>query len=810
MAREVRRGREVPVYIEDEMKSSYLDYAMSVIVRRALPDVKDGLKPVHRRILFAMKEAGLLHSRPYKKSATVVGDVLGKYHPHGDLAVYDTLVRMVQDFSLRYPLIDGQGNFGSIDGDPAAAYRYTETRLTNLAETVLQDIDKDTVDFMPNFDGRLKEPVVLPSKVPNLLVNGSSGIAVGMATNIPPHNMGEIVDGLVALVDDPELPDEELFDIVQGPDFPTGGIIAGRSGILEAYKSGRGRLSVRGKASFETLQSGKERIVITEIPYQVNKSTLIERIAHLVRGKTMQGVSDLRDESDKDGLRIVLDLKKDAQKEVIMNQLYKHTQMRTTFGVILLVLVDGVPKILRLSELCQEFLKHRHDVVVRRTKFELEKAERRAHILEGLKVAVEHIDEIVALIKKSKSVDSARNSLMKKYKLSEIQAQAILDMRLAKLTALERKNLDEEYLGTIKEISRLKTILSSKARVMAEVKKELIRVKEEYGDERRTEITEEEDAELDVEDLIAEEDMVVTITHRGYIKRLSVSSYRRQQRGGKGMTGVLTKDEDFAEGIFVASTHSYILFFTDRGRCYWLKVHAIPQGGRLSRGRAIANLLRIEKNEKVTAYVPVRDFADKAHVVMATESAKIKKCALKLFSNPRRGGIIACDLAKGDTLKSVALTDGNQDIILVTQKGKAIRFSEKDVRSMGRTAAGVKGMKLSKDDRIVGMVTVKREASLLCVTENGYGKRTRLSEFRVTKRGGKGLIAIKDTERNGVVVAAKEVLDTDELILISSAGQVIRLRAGGIREMGRNTQGVRLMNMRKGDRVIDVAHLVNQ
>ncbi|MFQ5905668.1 MAG: DNA gyrase subunit A [bacterium] len=810
MAREMNRGREVTVYIEDEMRSSYLDYAMSVIVRRALPDVRDGLKPVHRRILFAMKEAGLLHNRPYKKSATVVGDVLGKYHPHGDLAVYDTLVRMVQDFSLRYPLIDGQGNFGSIDGDPAAAYRYTETRLTNLAETLLAEIDKDTVDFMPNFDGRLKEPVVLPSKIPNLLVNGSSGIAVGMATNIPPHNMAEITDALIALADDPKLPDEELFSIVEGPDFPTGGVIAGRSGILQAYETGRGRLSVRGKASFETTQAGKERIVISEIPYQVNKSTLIERIAALVRARTIQGVSDLRDESDKEGLRIVLDLKRDAQKEVIMNQLYKHTQMRTTFGVILLVLVDGVPRVLSLRQLCEEYLKHRHDVVLRRAKFELRKAEKRAHILEGLKIAVDHIDEIVSLIRKSRNPDTARKSLMKKFKLSEVQAQAILDMRLSKLTGLERKALDEEYLATIKEISRLKSILSSKARVMSEVKKELAEVRDRFGDERRTEITEQEDADLNIEDLIAEEDMVVTITHKGYIKRLPVSSYRRQLRGGRGMTGVQTKEEDFAEGIFIASTHSYMLFFTDRGRCYWLKVHAIPQAGRLSKGRSIANLLNIAKGEMVTAYIPIRNFGNSAYLVMATESGRVKKCALRLFSNPRRGGIIACDLARGDTLKSVSLTDGKQDIILVTKKGKATRFREKDVRDMGRTAAGVKGMTLEKGDKIVGMVTVRRESSLLCVTENGYGKRTPLSHFRLTRRGGKGLIAIKGTERNGDLVAAKEVLDTDELILISSSGQVIRLRAKGLREMGRNTQGVRLMNMKKGDRVIDVAHIVKE
>jgi len=810
MAREMDRGREVTVYIEDEMKSSYLDYAMSVIVGRALPDVKDGLKPVHRRILYAMKEAGLLHNRAYKKSATVVGDVLGKYHPHGDLAVYDTLVRMVQDFSLRYPLIDGQGNFGSIDGDPAAAYRYTEARLTNIAETVLADIDKATVDFTPNFDGHLKEPVVLPSKIPNLLVNGSSGIAVGMATNIPPHNMAEVSDALIALVEDPELPDEELFSMVEGPDFPTGGVIAGRSGILQAYTTGRGRLSVRGKASFETTQARKERIIITEIPYQVNKSTLIERIAALVRARTIQGISDLRDESDKDGLRIVLDLRRDAQKEVIMNQLYKHTQMRTTFGVILLVLVGGVPKILSLRQLCEEYLKHRHDVVVRRAKFELNKAEKRAHILEGLKIAVDHIDEIVSLIRKSKTPDTAKKSLRRKFKLSEVQAQAILDMRLSKLTGLERKALDEEYLATIKEISRLKSILSSKARVMSEVKKELAEVRDRFGDERRTEITEHEEADLDIEDLIAEEDMAVTITHRGYIKRLSVSSYRRQHRGGKGMTGIQTKEEDFAEGIFIASTHSYMLFFTDRGRCYWLKVHAIPQAGRVSKGRSIANLLNIAKGEKVTAYVPVRNFENSAYLVMATESGKVKKSALRLFSNPRRGGIIACDLAKGDTLKSVSLTDGSQDIIMVTRKGKAIRFREKDVRSMGRNAAGVKGMTLGKGDKIVGMVTVKREASLLCVTENGYGKRTPLSHFRVTRRGGKGLIAIKGTEKNGDLVAAKEVLDTDELILISGSGQVIRLRAKGLREMGRNTQGVRLMNIKKGDRVIDVAHIINE
>lgn len=810
MAREMNRGREVTVYIEDEMKSSFLDYAMSVIVSRALPDVKDGLKPCHRRILFAMKEAGLLHNRPYKKSATVVGDVLGKYHPHGDLAVYDTLVRMVQDFSLRYPLIDGQGNFGSIDGDPAAAYRYTETRLTNLAEAVLADIDKETVDFVPNFDGRLKEPTVLPSKVPNLLINGSSGIAVGMATNIPPHNLNEIVDALVALVDRPKLDDDELYSIVQGPDFPTGGVIAGRNGILDAYRTGRGRLSVRGKASFETTQSGKERIVITEIPYQVNKSLLIERIAALVRAKTIPGITDLRDESDKDGLRVVLDIRRDAQKEVIMNQLYKHTQMRTTFGVILLVLVEGVPKILTFRQLCQEFLKHRHNVVVRRTEFELAKAEKRAHILEGLKIAVDHIDEIVSLIKKSKDPDTAKKSLMKKYKLSEVQAQAILDMRLAKLTGLERKSLDEEYLATIKEISRLKSILSSKARVMSVVKKELIGLKEKFGDERRTEITEYEEADLDIEDLIAEEDMVVTITHKGYIKRLPVSSYRRQHRGGKGMSGIRTKEEDFAEGIFIASTHSYMLFFTDRGRCYWVKVHAIPQAGRISRGRSIANLLQIEKGEQVTAYVPVREFTANAYILMVTESGTVKKCSLKLFSNPRKGGIIACDLKKGDTLKAVSLTDGNQDVILATEQGKAIRFSEKDVRSMGRGAAGVRGMTLTKGDRIVGMVIVKREASLLCVTQKGYGKRTPLSRFRVIRRGGKGMIAIKGTERNGNLVAAKEVVEKDELILISSSGQVIRMRAKDMRDMGRSTQGVKLMNMKKGDSVIDVAHIVTE
>jgi DNA gyrase subunit A len=804
------RERIVPVYLEDEMRSSFLDYAMSVIVARALPDVRDGLKPVHRRILYAMKELGLLHNRPFRKCATVVGDVLGKYHPHGEMAIYDALVRMAQDFSLRYPLIDGQGNFGSVDGDAAAAYRYTESRLMDLAEEILEDIEKDTVDFVPNFDGRLKEPRVLPSKVPNLLLNGSDGIAVGMATNIPSHNLQELADGLIAIINNPEVTTKTLLKKVTGPDFPTGGIIVGRKGIEEAYLTGKGKILIRGKTLSETTKGGKERIIISELPYQVNKASLIEKIASLVREKKIEGISDLRDESDKDGMRIVLDLKRDGQKEVIVNQLLKRTQLQTTYGIILLVLVDDVPRVLSLKEHLEKFLEHRHDVILRRTKFDLEKAEKRAHIVEGLKIALDHIDEIVALLKKSRDAGTARNSLMKRFKLSEPQAQAILDMRLVRLTSLERKQLDEEYLTLIKEIERLKSILSSRQKVMELIKNELKDLVKKYGDDRRTEIREEEEEDFELLDLIAEEDMVVSVTHQGYIKRLTVTSYRRQGRGGKGVAGVQTKEDDFPERIFIGSTHDNLLFFTEGGRCYSMKIHEIPEAGRYSRGRSITNLLSIPKDEKIRGVIPIRSFNEGECVVMVTRQGIIKKTSLKLFSNIRRTGIIACNVDKGDKLVLVSLTDGSQDLVLISRDGLAIRFHEKDVREMGRTARGVRGIRLKKDDFVVGAVTVKREATLLCVTENGYGKRSPLSDFRITRRGGKGIVAIRTSDRNGKVVAALEALDTDELLMISSLGQVIRIRVESIRTMGRSTQGVRLMDLKSGVRVVDVARIESE
>lgn len=807
---DTNRERVVEAYIEEEMKSAYLDYAMSVIVGRALPDGKDGLKPVHRRILYAMKELGLVHTRPFKKSATVVGDVLGKYHPHGDQAVYDALVRMVQDFSLRYPLIQGQGNFGSVDGDAAAAYRYTEARLTPIAEEILADIEKETVDFIPNFDGRLKEPLVLPSKFPNLIVNGSSGIAVGMATNMPSHNLSEIVDGMVSLIDEPELSPEQLLKLIEGPDFPTGGLIVGRSGIRDAYLTGRGKLVVRARAHFETTKAGRERIIVTEIPYQVNKSSLLESIASLVRSKKIEGISDMRDESDREGMRICLELKREARKEIVLNQLFKHTQLRTVFGIILLVLVEGEPKVLNLKGLLELFLEHRRSVVVRRTRFELEKAEERAHIVEGLKIALEHIDEVVNLIKGSKTTEAAKHALMKKFKLSEKQAQAILDMRLARLTSLERGKLEEEYLELIKSIAKLKGILESREAVMGIIKEELLEMKKRFGDPRRTEILKEEEEELRIEDLIAEEDMVVTVTHRGYLKRLSTTSYRRQGRGGKGVAGLTTAEEDFPERIFVASTHDYMLFFTNRGRCYWLKVHEIPEGGRLSKGRSIANLLTLGKKERVRGVVPVRGFDEGRFLVMVTRRGVVKKTGLREFSHPRRDGIIASTVGEGDELIEVELTDGDHDVLLITRNGKAIRFKESDIRRMGRTATGVRGIRLSQDDSVVGMLGVKGEKSVLIVSEKGYGKRTALSQYRLTRRGGKGVVTLRITEKNGKVVASKGVTDRDELILIASSGQVIRVRAKDISTQGRATQGVRLMNLTQGNSVADVATIATE
>ena len=802
-----QRERILPIYIEEEMKDSYLDYSMSVIVSRALPDVRDGLKPVHRRVLYGMQELGLGPNRPYKKSARVVGEVLGKYHPHGDAAVYDAMVRMVQDFSLRYPLLDGQGNFGSVDGDSAAAMRYTEVRLAPIATEMLKDMDKDTVDFVPNFDETLKEPTVLPSLLPNLLINGSSGIAVGMATNIPPHNLGEVVDGLVALIDNPQISVKGLMKYIKGPDFPTGALIYGDEELTQIYSTGRGRITIRAKAAVETVKGGRENIVITDIPYQVNKASLIEKIADLVRERKIDGITDIRDESDREGIRIVIELRRDVQAEVVLNQLYRQTPLQTALGVIMLALVDGQPRVLNLKQILQQFLKFRHQIVVRRTKYELDKAEKRAHILEGLKIALDHIDEIVDLIKRSRNPDTARRSLMRRFGLSEVQAQAILDMRLQRLTGLERRKIEDEYLQVIKLIARLKGILESKARQMAIIKEELLELKEKYGDPRRTEIIRDV-REFSIEDMIAEEDMVITISHQGFIKRFPVSSYRRQLRGGRGFSGGVATEEDFIEHLFIASTHHHVLFFTDQGRCYWLRVHEIPQAGWSSKGRAIVNLIHIGREEKIAAFLNVRDFDDGYYLIMATKQGLVKKIGLSAFKNPRRGGINAININKGDRLIEVKLTDGTQDIILGTKEGKAIRFPESEVREMGRSAAGVRGISLSRGDEVVGMVAVKRDTTLLTVTEKGYGKRTRLREYRVTGRGGKGIITIKLTRRTGKMIAIKEVIDEDDLVMISAKGMVIRQQAKGIKIMGRNTQGVRLIKLESDDRITDIARII--
>lgn len=797
----------VPVTIEEEMKGSYIDYAMSVIVARALPDVRDGLKPVHRRVLFGMHELGLSYNKPYKKSARIVGEVLGKYHPHGDSAVYETMVRMVQDFSLRYPLVDGQGNFGSIDGDSPAAMRYTEARLAKISEEMLRDLDKNTVDFVPNFDDSLQEPTVLPSYLPNLLINGSSGIAVGMATNIPPHNLGEVVDGLIALIKDPEASNEKLMKYVIAPDFPTGGIIFGYDGVKEAYTTGRGKVVIRAKANIETLKNGKENIIITELPYQVNKANLIEKIADLVRDDVIKDISDIRDESDRDGMRIVVELKRDAQAEVVLNQLFKHTNIQVTFGIIMLALVNGEPKILDLKSMMQHFIDHRHEVLVRRTKFDLDAAERRAHILEGYKIALDNIDEVIQLIKKSKDVESAKEGLMRKFKLSEIQAKAILDMRLQRLTGLERRKIEEEYRETIKLIEKLKGILANKDRRMQIISDELLELKEKYADERRTEIIR-DFAEFKIEDVIAEEDVVITISHGGYIKRFPVSGYRRQMRGGKGVTGATTKEDDFIEHMFIASTHHYILFFTDKGRCYWLKVYEIPEGGRASKGRSIVNLIELEKGENIQAFVSVKEFDPNKFVVMVTEKGIIKKTRLDEFSNPRKTGIIAINLEKNDKLIEAKLSDGINDIIIGTREGIAIRFNEKDVRDMGRNATGVIAIRLEKGDSVVGMVVLKRKASILVVTNQGFGKRTEVDEYRLTRRGGKGIITLKTSEKNGKMVALKELDDNDDIVIITTKGVVIKQHAKDLRLMGRNTQGVKLIKLNEGDAIAAVAVVV--
>jgi DNA gyrase subunit A len=798
----------VPVTLEEEMKSSYIDYAMSVIVARALPDVRDGLKPVHRRVLFGMHELGMFHNKPYKKSARIVGEVLGKYHPHGDTAVYDTMVRMVQDFSLRYPLIDGQGNFGSVDGDSPAAMRYTEARLARISDEMLRDLDKNTVDFVPNFDDSLQEPTVMPSYLPNLLINGSSGIAVGMATNIPPHNLGEVVDGLVNLIKNPNITIEKLMKNIIAPDFPTGGIIYGYAGVKDAFLGGRGRLLVRAKATIETQKSGREHIVVTELPYQVNKAGLIEKIAELVREGKINDISNLRDESDRDGMRVVIELKKDAQPPIVLNQLFVHTQMQTTFGVIMLALVNGVPRVLNLKEMLQHFLNHRMDVLIRRTKFELDAAEKRAHILEGYIIALDNIDAVIQTIKKSKDVETAKQNLMKKFKLSEIQAKAILDMRLQRLTGLERQKIEDEYKETIKLIEKLKGILKNEARRNDIITEELLEIKKKYADERRTEIVYDYE-DFSLEDIIAEEDVVVTISHSGFIKRFPVSGYRKQGRGGKGVTGAGTKEDDFIEHMFIASTHQYILFFTDKGRVYWLKVHEIPEGGRTAKGRSILNILQKEKEELITAFVAVKEFSDNQFLIMATEHGTVKKTVLSAYGNVRKGGINAINLKKNDRLIEVKMTDGKSDIMIGTRNGFAVRFHEKDVRDMGRTATGVRGVRLGKGDKVVSLLVIKRQGfSVLVVTEKGYGKRSDVNDYRLTHRGGKGVITVKTTDKTGKMIAMMEANDNDELVIISTKGMVIRQSMKEIRVMGRNTQGVRVIRLKEGDSIADIAKVV--
>ncbi|MBI1953747.1 MAG: DNA gyrase subunit A [Candidatus Omnitrophica bacterium] len=802
-----RNEKIVPIAIEQEMKDSYISYAMSVIVGRALPDARDGLKPVQRRILYAMRELNLDYGKPYKKSARIVGECLGKYHPHGDMAVYDALVRLAQDFSLRYPLVDGQGNFGSVDGDPPAAQRYTEARMAHVTETVLADIDKETVDFAPNFDESLTEPKVLPASLPNLLANGASGIAVGMATNIPPHNLNELVDGIVSVIDNPEVEAKALMRQIKGPDFPTGGIITGRQGIQDAYTTGRGLIKVRAKAHIESGKGGRESIIVTEIPYQVNKSTLLEAIAALVRDKKVEGISDLRDESDKEGLRVVIDLKRDANGQIILNQLFKHTQLETTFGVILLALVGNRPKICNLKQLIQVYLEHRKEVVTRRTQFELKKAKERAHILEGLKVALAHLDAIIKLIRRAKSEEEAKAGLMKEYKLSSLQAQAILEMQLRRLTALERSKIEEEYLALIKRIAELTAILASEARVLGLIKEELRDLTKRFGDERRTEIVAQVE-ELNMEDLIAEEDVVITISHTGYIKRLPVSAYRKQGRGGKGVMGAEVKEEDFIEHLFVASTHDYLLCFTDKGRVFWLKVYDIPQTSRQAKGKAIINLIEIGTGEKMAAFVPVREFKEDQFLVMVTALGLIKKTPLSEYSHPRRGGIVGIGLEAGDRLISVALSDGQQEILLATALGKAIRFPESQVRDMGRAAKGVKGITLAKKDEVVGMSFCPKESTVLTVTEQGFGKRTTVQAYRQQSRGGKGTINLKVAKKNGQALTLLTVSDKDEVMLITQQGQLIRCPVKEIRTTGRAAQGVRLMRLGPKDTLASVATVV--
>ncbi|TVP57871.1 MAG: DNA gyrase subunit A [Gemmatimonadales bacterium] len=794
--------------LEDEMRDSFIDYSMSVIVQRALPDVRDGLKPVHRRILYAMNDLGLSPGRAYKKSASVVGEVLGKYHPHGDSAVYDSMVRMVQDFSLRYPLVDGQGNFGSIDGDSAAAYRYTEAKLTAASMEMLEDIDKETVAFSPNFDGRIDEPTVLPSKLPNLLINGSSGIAVGMATNIPPHNLREVVAATNALIQDPDLPQEHLEALITGPDFPTGGHICGRDGIRDAYRTGRGRVVMRAKAEIEEVEGGlRERIVIREIPFMVNKTRLIEQIAGLVRDKKLTEISVLRDESDREGMRIVIELKRDAVSHIVLNKLYKHTQMQATFGTILLALVGGEPKVMTLREMLQHFIDHRHVVVVRRSEFDLRKAQAREHILEGLKIAVDNIDRVIKIIRGSDDTPQASAELQEVFELSEKQAEAILNMRLARLTGLEMEKLEAELAEVRARIAELEELLGSREMRMAVISEELEELAEKYGDERRTSIIGEH-SDLSMEDLIADEEMVITLSHQGYVKRIPVGTYRAQRRGGRGLVGMNTKDEDWVEHLFVASTHDYLMIFTRDGQCYWLKVWQIPQGSRISRGKPIVNLLEIEKDSRIASVVPVREFADDRFLLFCTRNGTVKKTALSAYGNVRSVGLNAINIREGDELIDVQITNGDNEVILATHEGMAIRFHESDARSIGRATEGVRGIDLAEGDHVVGMVVVRDDSTLLVVTEGGMGKRTEIDAYRLQRRGGKGVINMRISKRTGKVITIKSVLEEDEVMLITRNGVVNRQPIRHVRVIGRATQGVKLVNLDDNDHIMDVARII--
>lgn len=794
----------VPVNIEEEMKKSYIDYSMSVIVGRALPDVRDGLKPIHRRILYAMNDIGLTPDKPYRKSATIVGEVMGKYHPHGDAAIYDAMVRMAQDYSMRYMLVDGHGNFGSIDGDPPAAMRYTEARLSKIAMEMLSDINKDTVDFIPNFDERLREPTVLPSRFPNLLVNGSSGIAVGMATNIPPHNLSEVIDGVVMMIDNPGVSTDDLMQVIKGPDFPTGASILGRDGIKEMYRTGRGSLTVRAKATIEPMEGGRQRIVVTEIPYMVNKARLVEKIAELVREKNIEGISDLRDESDRSGIRIVIELKRDANPQVILNQLYKHTQMQDTFGAIMLALVDNKPRVLNLRDLIYYYLEHQKDIIVRRTKYDLARAEERLHILEGLRIALSHLDEVISLIKKSRDVPTAREGLMNTFNLTEKQAQVILDMRLQRLTALERQKIEEEYKEILEKIEYYKKVLSDEKMVLGIIKDEILAIKEKYGDERRTKIATAVD-DFEAEDLIAEEDVVITLTHLGYVKRLPLSTYKNQKRGGRGVTGVTTREEDFVERIFVATTHHVVLFFTDRGSVYKLKAHEIPEAGRAARGTAIVNLLPLKPGEKVNAVIPIKDFGEARYLLFATRNGLVKKTLLSEYESSRKAGLIAIGLREEDELIAVRLIDREDQVLLGTLEGMGIRFSVDDVSTMGRTAHGVKGISLRQDDKVASVDILKPGCDVLVVTEKGFGKRTSEEEFRLQSRGGKGIIIQKVTEKTGRVEAIRVVSEKDDVMLCTASGIVIRMEVSGISKMSRNTRGVTLIKLEKDDQLASVA-----